>query len=95
MLRNRKVAIIYEKISILVMADDLLSEIFANLISNSITFGGPFVTIWIQAKKTGETVTVTVADNGPGIPEPAKQKLFVNSSSTPQGRIPKDLVYTL
>ena len=79
-LRNRKVALIYEKTGILVMADDLLSEIFANLISNSITFGGPFVTIWIQALQTGETVTVTVADNGPGIPEPTKQKLFVNSS---------------
>ncbi len=79
-LRNRKVALIYEKTGILVMADDLLSEIFANLISNSITFGGPFVTIWIQALQTGETVTVTVADTGPGIPEPTKQKLFVNSS---------------
>lgn len=80
MLRNRSMAILYEKSGILVMADDLLSEIFANLISNSITFGGPFVTIWIQAKQNGEIVTVTVADNGPGIPEPAKQKLFANSS---------------
>ena len=62
------------------MADDLLSEIFANLISNSVTFGGPFVTIWVQAKQTGETITVTVADNGPGIPDLLKPKLFINSS---------------
>ncbi len=79
-LRNRGVALFYEKTGILVMADDLLSEIFANLISNSVTFGGPFVTIWVQAKQTGETVTVTVADNGPGIPDQLKPKLFIDSS---------------
>lgn len=78
-LRNRNVALFYEKTGILVMADDLLSEIFANLISNSITFGGPFVTIWVQVIQAGETVTVTVADNGPGIPDPVKPKLFTNS----------------
>jgi len=80
MLRNRNVALFYEKTGILVMADDLLSEIFANLISNSVIFGGPFVTIWVQAKKSGETVTVSVADSGPGIPDPVKPKLFINSS---------------
>ena len=78
-LRNRNVALFYEKTGILVMADDLISEIFTNLISNSVTFGGPFVTIWIKAKQTGETVTVTVADNGPGIPDLLKPKLFVNT----------------
>lgn len=79
MLRNRNVALFYEKTGILVMADDLLSEIFANLLGNSVTFGGPFVTIWVQAKQNGETVTVTVSDNGPGIPDPVKPKLFINS----------------
>ncbi|MCU0629894.1 MAG: PAS domain S-box protein, partial [Methanoregulaceae archaeon] len=79
MLRNRNITLFYEKKGILVMADDLLSEIFANLLGNSVTFGGPFVTIWVNAKQNGETVTVTVSDNGPGIPDPVKPKLFVNS----------------
>lgn len=80
MLRNRNIAIFYENTGFFVMADDLLSEIFANLIGNSITFGGPFVTIWVQAKKSGEHITVTVSDNGPGIPDLVKPKLFINSS---------------
>ena len=78
-MRNRSIAIFYENKGVKVLADELLSEIFANLISNSITYGGPFVTVWIQATQSGDTVTVSVADNGPGIPDSVKPRLFMHS----------------
>jgi|GEM_PF-2155776 len=59
-----------------VCADELISEIFLNLIGNSLKFGGPNtqVTINIEAKDT--QVAVTVKDDGPGIPNDLKPRLF-------------------
>ncbi|NVO67132.1 GAF domain-containing protein [Methanofollis tationis] len=59
-----------------VMADDLLSEVFTNLIGNAGKFGGPEVTVWIAVAKEDDTVAVTVADNGPGIPDDQKENVF-------------------
>ncbi|OPY29267.1 MAG: sensory histidine kinase CreC [Methanocella sp. PtaU1.Bin125] len=63
-----------------VRAVPLLKELFSNLVSNSIKYSGPEVTIDIG---TGETVedgkkyyVITVADNGHGIPDDVKPRLF-------------------
>ena len=79
-LRNRKIAILYEPSGISVFADDLLSEVFSNLINNSVTFGGPFVTVWIKVENHGETADINVIDNGPGISDDYKSHLFMRSS---------------
>lgn len=59
-----------------VVADELLSEVFTNLIGNAVKFGGPSVTVWITVADRNGDVAVTVADNGPGIPDDQKVRVF-------------------
>lgn len=59
-----------------VMADDLLPQIFINLIGNSRKFGGEDVRIAIHAKRVEEGILITVEDTGPGINEEASLRLF-------------------
>jgi PAS domain S-box-containing protein len=67
----------YQRIPCWVYADDLLPEVFTNLIGNAIKFGGPDIIIAITVKRqTGGNVLVTVADNGPGIPDNLKEPIF-------------------
>jgi signal transduction histidine kinase len=68
----------YEGDSSTVYGDDLLGEIFTNLIGNSLKFGGPATHIKIMAtEKTDEgSVLVQVEDNGPGIPDELKKVIF-------------------
>jgi PAS domain S-box-containing protein len=63
-----------------VWADDLLTEIFANLIGNAVKYGGPGVQVTITVEESSEddeTALVTVADNGPGVPNEAKEAIFL------------------
>ncbi len=59
-----------------VSADDLLPEIFGNLIGNSIKFGEPDVEITIRVEELDGMVLVSIEDTGPGIPDPLKPALF-------------------
>lgn len=60
-----------------VLADDLLPEIFTNLIGNAAKHGGPGVEVTVVVdSRDDETVVVTVADNGPGVPDDAKEMIF-------------------
>ena len=69
-------AIRYSGSSVSVRADDLLSEVFANLIGNSIKFGEPDVAITIRVEEQDGEVLVAVEDTGPGIPDTMKPALF-------------------
>ena len=62
-----------------VWADDLLSEVFTNLVGNAVQFGGPGVGIAIRVEddpEEDETVVVSVEDTGPGIPDEMKETVF-------------------
>jgi PAS domain S-box-containing protein len=59
-----------------VLADNLLATIFMNLIGNSVKFGGPEVEIVVRAEELDGEVLVSVEDNGPGVPDDVKGKLF-------------------
>ncbi|MDK2915742.1 MAG: hypothetical protein PWR25_299 [Euryarchaeota archaeon] len=60
-----------------VWADDLLCEVFTNLIRNAVRFGGPDVRIAIRVEEyDGESVLVSVEDTGPGIPDRMKESIF-------------------
>jgi PAS domain S-box-containing protein len=75
-LRYAGIDIRYSGCTCMVWANPLLEHIFSNLISNSIKFGGMKVRIDINVMETGEIVTVTIADNGIGIPDPLKPNIF-------------------
>ena len=60
-----------------VWGDDLLSEVFANIIRNAAKFGGPGVRIAVKVEEyDGESVLVSVEDTGPGIPDGMKESIF-------------------
>ncbi len=68
----------YEGNSYTVYGDDLLGEIFTNLIGNSLKFGGPSTHIKIRVleKTDAGSILVQVEDNGPGIPDELKKVIF-------------------
>jgi signal transduction histidine kinase len=72
---------------------DQLSRVLVNLVRNSVqalsqagTRDGP-PRVSISAKRDGRTVMIHIADNGPGVPEQAKARLFsaFRSSGRPGG----------
>jgi len=56
-------------------------QVVNNLISNAIKFTSFGGNIEVNAEDRGETVVVSVSDNGIGIPEKIKEKLFQNEKS--------------
>ncbi|MDD1673187.1 MAG: GAF domain-containing sensor histidine kinase [Methanomicrobiales archaeon] len=68
--------ITYYGLPVAVSADELIPEIFLNLIGNSLKFSGPDADITIAVEEKGEEVEVTVQDTGPGIPDALKPVLF-------------------
>jgi PAS domain S-box-containing protein len=60
----------------LVLVDDLLPEVFANLIGNAVKHGGPAVVVTIRAEDAGGFVRVSVEDTGPGVPNDQKEEIF-------------------
>jgi PAS domain S-box-containing protein len=60
-----------------VRANGMLSSVFRNLLNNAVqhnTAENPAV--YVTAEVSGGTVTVTIADNGPGIPDDQKTDIF-------------------
>ena len=64
-----------------VMANELLTDVFSNIIGNAIKHSeGPLVVdidVTTVQEDGRDYCAVSVADNGPGIPDSLKQKLFV------------------
>ncbi|MGD9278365.1 MAG: ATP-binding protein, partial [Desulfobacterales bacterium] len=54
----------------------LLHQAMANLIQNAMDFSPDHSQIHLTAQSDGKRVTFTVDDNGPGIPDYAKDKIF-------------------
>ena len=53
-----------------------LVRVFDNLVDNALSFAPPGSTIRIGASSSADTVTVWVDDDGPGIPESARDAIF-------------------
>ncbi len=72
--------IVYEGKPARVAADDLLPEVFANLIGNAVKYGEPGVEIRVRVEEVGGAVEVSVEDTGPGVPDAIKPLLFTRFS---------------
>lgn len=55
---------------------DLLASALANLLDNALKYGGRSVTIGVHATLQAESVTLTVRDDGPGIPLEERPKVI-------------------
>jgi PAS domain S-box-containing protein len=59
-----------------VLADDLLPEVFSNLIGNAMKHGGPDVAVTVRTEEKDGCVLVSVEDTGPGVPDDEKDAIF-------------------
>ena len=59
-----------------VHADQLLNRVFCNLVENSIQHGEHVTTISIRYEKKKEGITIYYEDNGIGVPDNLKEKIF-------------------
>lgn len=60
-----------------VQANEMLSSVFRNLLNNAVQHNNSDIPkINIGVERTDESVTVSVADNGPGIPDEQKETVF-------------------
>ncbi len=78
---GREAKIVYEPVSgCYVQANRLLKEVFTNLIGNSVKHSQGSVNVWITVDSVIENgqkyYEVSVADDGPGIPDEMKGQLF-------------------
>lgn len=71
-----RASITYQDAHLDVLADGLLSTIFNNLIGNAVKHGGPGVVVTIRVEEQDGMVLVSVEDNGPGVPDKVKGRLF-------------------
>ncbi len=55
---------------------DRLTQVFENLIDNAISFSPPDARVTVTLRTSGNTAEVTVADEGPGIPEEHRDRIF-------------------
>ena len=76
MLRYGNVTFHYAGTDAIVLADDLIGQIFTNLLGNSVKFAAPNPEITITVVQNGSVVAVCVADNGRGIPDDVKSQIF-------------------
>jgi signal transduction histidine kinase len=71
--------------SLIVMGDDqLLSRIFSNLVLNALQSGkdGESVTVQVSVKQSEGSVVISFRDNGRGIEEPLRDKVFMPHFTT-------------
>ncbi|KUP24149.1 sensor histidine kinase KdpD [Paenibacillus sp. DMB5] len=68
--------ILEEELLMARMDSRLIMQVLINLVDNAIKYTQAGSTITVAAKRERDLVRVTVSDDGPGIPEEAKTKLF-------------------
>jgi signal transduction histidine kinase len=65
-----------ESRGIFVYADSLLEKVFSNLLDNTLRHGGNVTTITVSFHSSHEDLVIVWEDNGAGIPERDKEKIF-------------------
>ena len=83
--------IVYEGKPVWVTADDLLPEVFANLIGNAVKYGEPGVEVRIRVEENDGAVDVSIEDTGPGVPDAVKPVLFTRFARGTNARSGKGL----
>ncbi|WP_247379718.1 sensor histidine kinase [Halorientalis brevis] len=63
--------------SVEVVANEMLSSVFRNLLNNAVQHNDKATPrVWVSVETSPETVTVRIADNGPGVPDDRKDDVF-------------------
>jgi len=64
-----------------------LSDVFVNLLSNSIKYSVEKPAIWIETRNTDHQISISVSDNGIGIPGREYKKIFEKYYRIPTGNM--------
>ena len=71
----------------LVWADpDGLRQILTNLLENALKYGGDDIEVEVSASRQADQVTVEVRDDGPGVPEEHRRRIFERFYRVDEGR---------
>ncbi len=54
----------------------LLEQTLVNILDNAAKYGAPGTEIVIAAERAGEAIAIAIEDEGPGIPEPDRERIF-------------------
>jgi signal transduction histidine kinase len=73
----KNISVINRCTGLIVQADSLLRQLFYNLIHNSLTHGETVTEIKLRYKKKKDNLNLIYEDNGVGVPEDEKEKIFV------------------
>lgn len=69
----------------LVRANELLSSVFANLLSNAVRHNeSESPEVHVDASETDTAVVVRISDNGPGVPDEKKETIFGKGTMGPE-----------
>jgi PAS domain S-box-containing protein len=75
--RERNATVVFEPPSASwVLANPMIADVFENLLSNALKYGPPKGTIRIEVRDEGERWRVSVADEGEGIADADKERIF-------------------
>ncbi|WP_372785469.1 ATP-binding protein [Phenylobacterium sp.] len=55
---------------------ELLTQMLVNLVENALRHAGPNTRIAVEVARRGRAATLLVTDNGPGVPEAERERLF-------------------
>ncbi|MEC9347782.1 MAG: stimulus-sensing domain-containing protein [Pseudomonadota bacterium] len=67
-------------------AEDRMGQVLRNLVDNAVSFSPERGTITVSVGRDGENVVLSVEDQGPGVPEEAREKIFERFySDRPEG----------
>jgi two-component system sensor histidine kinase/response regulator len=67
----------------------LLKRVFSNLVQNAITHAPVPVTLTFRAQRDGEGIRLSVQDDGPGIPEANRERIFQKFAQLRDAGAPK------
>ena len=74
-----------EQFGIEIYADPLFEKVFYNLFENAIRHAGNLTTITISARESGPDLVIAVQDNGKGVLEENKEKIFTRGFGSNTG----------
>lgn len=83
----RKITLLNEMGALRASADpNRLQQVFGNLVGNAIKYGRDQGTVRLSARENDEGLEISVSDDGPGIPEPALERVFERFFRVDKGR---------
>src|SRR5208337_5549336 len=59
-----------------IFADSMLEKVFYNLVDNALRYGGKLTAITFSLRQSDEELIIICEDNGNGIPDAEKEKIF-------------------